>query len=201
MAAISDLESFLMDSKTSNQANFEEFRPYLLILARRQIPAAMQSRLDASDIVQETLLEAHLRREDYRGSWEPNQIGGWLRKLLSGNLIDALRRHGRGMRDVQREWSISQSMEESARGLEMLLIAEQSTPSEVMNRKFMGIAVAQALERLPQQYREAIELRYLHGEKLEEIATKMGRSKLAIAGILKRALATLRDLLKADQNP
>lgn len=189
-----------MDSKTSNEANFEEFRPYLLILARGQISAALQSRLDASDIVQETLLEAHLRREEYRGNLEPNQIGGWLRKLLSGKLIDAIRRHRRGKRDVQRERSVSQSMEESARGLEMLLIADQSSPSEVIDRKFMGLAVAKALEQLPQQYRQAIELRYLHGEKLDEIAMQMGRSKLAIAGILKRALTALRDLLKADHS-
>lgn len=198
---VSDLESIPMDSSISNQANFERFRPYLLILARGQIPAAMQARLDASDIVQETLLEAHAKREEYRGSLEPNQIGAWLRKLLSGNLIDAIRRHGRDKRNVQREWSISQSLEETAQGLEMILIADQSTPSEVMDRKFMGVSVAEALERLPEQYRVAIELRYLQGETLDYIATKMGRSKLAVAGILKRALATLRDLLKADPNP
>ena len=191
------LEIVIMDPKAANLIDFEAYRPYLLVLARGQIPASMRARLDASDIVQETLMEAYLKRDQYRGDSEPKQIGGWLRTILSGNLLDALRRHSRDARDVHRERAISQAIDESAQGLELILIADQSSPSEVVDKRFRGLLVAQSLQELPEQQREAIESRYIHGESLEAIATKMNKTKIAVAAIIKRALANLREHLKA----
>ena len=181
-------------------ADFDSFRPYLTVLARGQIPAAMQARLDASDIVQETLLEAFRKRGQYRGSDDPRQIAGWLRQLLSCNLIDALRAQRRESRDVNREQSIVQSVDESSMGLEHLLTIDQSTPSQILERRFRALEVARAIEELPQQQRDAIMYRYFQRSSLEQIAAQMDKSKPAVAGLLKRGLESLRERLRRDDS-
>jgi RNA polymerase sigma-70 factor (ECF subfamily) len=180
-------------------ADFDSFRPYLTVLARGQIPAAMQARLDASDIVQETLLEAFRKREQYRGADDPRQIAAWLRQLLSCNLIDALRAQRRESRDVNREQSIVQSVDESSMGLEHLLTIDQSTPSQILERRFRALEVARAIEELPEQQRDAIMYRYFQKSTLEQIAVQMEKSKPAVAGLLKRGLESLRERFRREE--
>lgn len=179
-------------------AEFDTFRAYLTLLARGQIPAALQSRLDASDIVQETLLEAYRKREQYRGENEPKQIAGWLRQLLSCNLIDALRAQRRASRDFEREQSIATSLEESSMGLEHLLASDQSTPSQIVEQQYRALLVAQAIEGLPESQRDAITYRYFQRASLEQIAEQMNKSKPAVAGLLKRGLEALRASLRGQ---
>jgi RNA polymerase sigma-70 factor, ECF subfamily len=187
-----------MDPEHSELPDLHSFRSYLTVLARGQIPATMQARLDASDIVQDTLLEAHRKREQYRGSSDPRQIASWLRQLLSYNLIDALRMQRRDVRDVRREQIIAQSLDESALGLDQLLIADDSSPSEIVHREFRALAVAQAIEELPEHQRDAVVLRYFHKASLEQIAEQMQKTKPAVAGLLKRGLDSLRDRLRGE---
>jgi RNA polymerase sigma-70 factor (ECF subfamily) len=178
------------------EEDLDSFRPYLTLLARGQIPAAMQARLDASDIVQETLLEAFRKRDQYRGASDPKQMAGWLRQLLSCNLIDALRAQRRESRDVDREQSIVKSVDESSMGLEHLLTIDQSTPSQIVERRYRALEVAQAIEELPEQQRDAIMYRYFQKSSLEQIAAQMEKSKPAVAGLLKRGLESLRSRLR-----
>lgn len=178
------------------EEDLDSFRPYLTLLARGQIPAAMQARLDASDIVQETMLEAFRKRDQYRGASDPKQIAGWLRQLLSCNLIDALRAQRRESRDVDREQSIVKSVDESSMGLEHLLTIDQSTPSQIVERRYRALEVAQAIEELPEQQRDAIMYRYFQKSSLEQIAAQMEKSKPAVAGLLKRGLESLRQRLR-----
>lgn len=178
--------------------DLDSFRPYLTVLARGQIPAAMQARLDASDIVQDTLLEAFRKREQYRGANDPKQIAGWLRQLLSCNLIDALRAQRRESRDVEREQSIAKSVDESSMGLEHVLTMDQSTPSQIVEKRFRALEVARAIEELPEPQRDAIMYRYFQKSSLDQIATQMNKSKPAVAGLLKRGLESLRHRLRGD---
>jgi RNA polymerase sigma-70 factor (ECF subfamily) len=178
--------------------DFEAFRPYLTILVRGQIPMSVQSRLDASDIVQETLLEAHRKQDQYEGSREPRQIAGWLRRLLSCNLADALRTHYRQQRDVRRELDVQRTLDESSLGLDHLLLAEDTTPSQRLDRNFRALKVARALEQLPDNQKSAILLRYFQHASLEEIALSLETTKPATAGLLKRGLATLREQLREE---
>ena len=72
----------------------EQFRDYLLMLARMQLGPASRNKVEASDVVQQTLLEAHRKRDQFRGSCEA-EMAGWLRQLLAFNLADAARAAGR----------------------------------------------------------------------------------------------------------
>lgn len=187
-----------MDTNSSPLPDLHSFRDYLSVLARGQIPASMQARLDASDIVQETLLEAHRKMDQYRGSSEPRQLAAWLRQLLSCNLIDALRTQRREGRDVHREQAMSKWLDESAMGLDQFLMANDSTPSEIVHKRFRALEVAAAIEELPASQRDAIVSRYFHKATLEQIAEQMQKSKPAIAGLLKRGLDSLRIRLRED---
>ena len=81
----------------------EQYRSNLLLLARMQLDARLQSKVEASDIVQHTLLEAHAKRQQFAGD-EAGFAAG-LRKALANNIRDALRHMRRQKRDVRRERS------------------------------------------------------------------------------------------------
>jgi RNA polymerase sigma-70 factor (ECF subfamily) len=87
----------------------------------------------------------------------------------------------------------------SSARLEAFLAAAQSTPEQRAGRNEELLRLAAALERLPEAQRQAVELHYLRGWRLEEIAHHQGRGKSAVAGLLHRGLDRLRELLQAPE--
>jgi RNA polymerase sigma-70 factor (ECF subfamily) len=172
-------------------AGLERFREYLLLLARVQLGQRLPGKLDASDVVQQTLLEAHRKRAQFRGGSEA-ELAAWLRQLLACTLADALRAFGRAKRDVARERSLEAAVEESSARLAAWLAAEQSSPSQQAVRHEQAVHLADALARLPEAQRQALELRYCQGWSLADISGHLGRSPAAVAGLLKRGLKQLR---------
>jgi RNA polymerase sigma-70 factor (ECF subfamily) len=174
----------------------EHFRDYLLLLARMQLgpQAQARGRLDPSDVVQQTLLEAHRTRNQFRGQ-DAAEMAAWLRRLLACNIVDALRALGRAKRDVARERSLEADLEQSSARLGACLAADQTSPSEFAERHERAIRLASALATLPEAQRQALVLRHGEGQSLAEISQKLGRSPAAVAGLLKRGARTLRALL------
>jgi RNA polymerase sigma-70 factor (ECF subfamily) len=173
----------------------DQYREYLTMLARVQLDPRLRYKLDASDVVQQTLLDAHQRQEQFRGQTEAEKAA-WLRQILARNLVDALRAFGRAKRDVARERSLHVAMEQSSQRLEAWLAAEQSSPSQKLDRHERAVQLANALAALPEAQREALVLQHWHGFSLAEIGQHMGRSPAAVAGLIKRGLRQLRGLLK-----
>jgi RNA polymerase sigma-70 factor (ECF subfamily) len=172
----------------------EQFRDYLTLLARQQMKGRLRGKVDVSDVVQQTLLEAH-RAQDHLEPLGDAQKAGWLRQALANNLADELRKLAAGKRDVDRERSLQTALEQSASRLEGFLAAEQSTPSRGAERAEQMLRVARALNELPEAQRQAIELHHLQGLPLLEVAAAMALSKPAVAGLLHRGLKKLRALL------
>src|SRR5262245_54587936 len=106
----------------------EACRPYLRLLAQVNLVSGLKSKIDASDIVQQTLLQAHQARADFRGQSDA-ELRAWLRQILTRNLIHASRDFGRGKRDVSRERSIEAALEASSMRVDGWLAANQSSPS------------------------------------------------------------------------
>lgn len=171
--------------------NLEELRHYLRLLAELQLPHRLRGKLDPSDVVQQTLLEAHEKRRQFRGSTQAEQVG-WLRQMLAHNLADVLRAFGQAKRDLARECSLEEALGTSSSRLNHWLAAEQSSPSQKVEQHERAVRLANALATLPEAQREALVLQYWHGWTLAEIGNHLGRSQAAVAGLLKRGLKQLR---------
>jgi RNA polymerase sigma-70 factor (ECF subfamily) len=176
----------------------ERCREYLRLLARLQLGPRLQGKFDASDVVQQTLLEAHAKRDQFSGDDEAAWMA-WLRQVLAHNLADALRAFGQAKRDVAREQSLEDAIHESSVRLEALLAAKQSTPSMRAERHEEAARLVEVLATLPEDNREALVMHYCQGMRLAEIARQLGRSPAAVAGLLKRGLKQLRSQLRQPE--
>jgi RNA polymerase sigma-70 factor (ECF subfamily) len=185
-----------MTPTTGDQKDdLERFRQYLRLLARLQLDPRLRRKLDPSDIVQQTLLQAHQARDQFQGRTEAERAA-WLRQILARTLANAARDLGRGKCDVRRERSLEAAVEESSARLEAWLAAEQPSPSQQAEKNEQLLHLAEALEQLPADQREAIVLHHLRGEPLAGLARQLGRSEGAAAALLHRGLKKLRELLR-----
>jgi RNA polymerase sigma-70 factor (ECF subfamily) len=170
-------------------SGLESFRNYLELLARAQLDPRLRGKMDAADLVQQTLLRAVAAKDRFRG--DDAGRAAWLRTILSRVMIDAVRKFGRPGGD-EREWSLEAAIEHSSARLEAFLAADQASPSGRAERNERLLRLADALAQLPEDQRRAVELRHLEGLSLAEIAERMGRSVDAVVGLIHRGLRGLR---------
>jgi RNA polymerase sigma-70 factor (ECF subfamily) len=173
------------------RASVERYRSYLRLLAGAQLEPRLKAKLDPSDLVQQTLLQAYQALEEFRGASEA-ELAAWLRQILARNLANAARDLGRQKRDVRRERSLEAAVADSSARLEAWLAAEQPSPSEQADRDEQLLRLAAALGELPEAQRQALEWHYLRGWTVSRIALEMGRSDTAVVGLLHRGLKQLR---------
>jgi RNA polymerase sigma-70 factor (ECF subfamily) len=185
----------MADNPNARKWPLESYRDYLRLLARLQLPALLRSKVDPSDVVQETLLRAHEKVKQFRGHTDA-ELAGWLRRILLNHLTVAMRRFGPPAHQGTQEWSLEQSMEESSARLEAWLASDASSPSENAVRHEELLRLAEALARLPENQRMALELKHLQGWSVEAIARQMGLSKSAVGGLLRRGMKKLRELME-----
>jgi RNA polymerase sigma-70 factor (ECF subfamily) len=178
--------------------DLERFREYLRFLARVQLDPRLRGKLDASDVVQQTLLAAFQKRDQLQGTTDAERAG-WLRRILAHHLADALRSFGQEKRDVSRERSLEDSLRSSSARLEYWLAADDTSPGEQVERQERAVRLAVALAALPEAQREALVLQYWHGWTLAEIAQHLERTPAAVAGLLKRGLNNLRQQLHDEE--
>ncbi len=173
----------------------ESFRNFLGLLARSRLDPRLRGKLDPNDLVQETLMKAVSARDRFRG--DDVQLAAWLRTILAHVLVDAARKYG----GDRRERSLQAALEESSARLEAFLVADQTSPSERAERNERLLRLADAMARLPDDQRLAVELRHLRGLALAEIAAEMGRSVDSVVGLIHRGLRGLRGELAELQDP
>ena len=183
------------DAAEGENLALDRYRSYLLMLARAELDPRLWGKLDASDVVQQTMLEAYQQQDRLRGRTEAERAA-WLRQILAHNLADALRGFRRAKRDVAREHRLQEALDQSSTRLEAWLAAEQSSPSQQAMRSERLLRLAEALETLPEAQREAVELHYWQGWPLAQIGEHLGRSPAAVAGLLQRGLKKLRRQLQ-----
>lgn len=185
---------------TSRETRFEalaqRYRGYLWTIAHANIGVEFRGKLEASDIVQATFLKAYACLDDLRSSDDPG-IAAWLRTILTSVLVDEFRKLHREKRDVDREVVVA-AVDSTAAGMEHWLATGQTTPSLLAAKNEEILLLADALLELPEDQRDVVIMKHLRGETLQRIAETMGRSVPAVAGLLRRGLEKLREILPPD---
>jgi RNA polymerase sigma-70 factor (ECF subfamily) len=183
------------EPKKVDRDSIEKFRPYLSILAQTKFQAKLQSKLDTSDIVQQTMLQAYQSFEQFRGKTEA-ELACWLRQILANIISRNLRDLGRGKRDIHRERSIEAELQQSSMRLGGILADPgQITPSQNVMRDELAAKLARALMELTDDQRQAILGRYWQQLSLAEIGEQLNRSAEAVAGLLHRGLLRLKEIM------
>jgi RNA polymerase sigma-70 factor (ECF subfamily) len=178
--------------------SLEQYRDYLRLLASQQIAARFRGKIDPSGVVQDTLLEAH-RELAKAVEVPPNERLPWLRRILANNLADEVRRLTASKRDVGREESLQQAIEQSSQRLEVWL-ARDLAPGRAAELEEQVLRLVGAVAKLPEDQREAIMLQYWSDMTMVEIAERLGRTRGAVAGLVKRGLQQLRAELHSSMN-
>jgi RNA polymerase sigma-70 factor (ECF subfamily) len=194
-----DLEELLQRAKRCEHAAvselLERYRVYLNLLARIHVDKTLQAKVDASDLVQETMIRAYPRFSTFSGSGE-RELVGWLRSVLAATAIDMARRYrGTQRRNVSLERRLADSLNRSSAAMEQL-VSPTSSPSQHVVGREAAVVLADRLAKLPDVSREAIVLHYLEGRSIAEVAEHLGRSPQATNSLLARALVKLRLLMK-----
>jgi RNA polymerase sigma-70 factor (ECF subfamily) len=173
----------------------ERFRSLLRLKVRHlQRDPRFRRRFDSSDLVQETLLRAHQNLEQFRGQTEAELVK-WLEVILGHVVLGQIREATAGKRDVRLEQSLQALLAESSVKLAAFLTADQPSPSGQVERRELLVRVAEALDQLPEDQRDVILLRYVSDTPLAQIAEQLGRTPKSVAGLLRRGLQRLRELL------
>jgi RNA polymerase sigma-70 factor (ECF subfamily) len=198
-----DTEELLRLACTGNRAAcgdlLERYRPRLQRMIEWRMDRRLAARVDAADVVQETLADAYLELPDYLRD-RPVPFYPWLRQLAWDRLIELHRRHIRAQRrSVMREerWELPLP-DESAIVLAERLVGRASSPSARLRREEECVRVRSALARLAEPDREILLLRHLEQLSLGEIAVVLGLSEATAGKRHLRALERLRGLMASS---
>jgi RNA polymerase sigma-70 factor (ECF subfamily) len=182
---------------------FARYHPYLQVLAQAQLGRHLRAKCSASDLVQQTLLEAHRDFAAFQGQHEAELLA-WLRRILAHNLFNEARRFGTRQRDTAREVSLDQvqaGLDHSSLALHHCLAGAAPSPSELAAAHESAARLADALARLPEDYQTVLLLRVFEQLPAEEVAERMQRSAGAVRMLQMRALTALRAELVDEAAP
>lgn len=175
----------------------ERFRPLLRLQVRRlQLDPRLRRRLDSSDLVQDALTRAVERAGEFHGTTE-GEAFAWVQRILGTVALNAVEREQAQLRDFRREVAIDDLLSESSARVASLLAAPTPGPDERLARGELLLRLADGIDRLPADQRDAVSLRDLHGYRVAEIAALLGKTEKAVAGLLLRGRAGLRELATA----
>jgi len=154
----------------------------------------LQAKVDPSDLVQQTLLEAYRGLDGFQGQTEGEWLA-WIKQILKHNATDYIRSYkGTAKRRIQREVP----MEAPRHGSSLFRIDPSDpgdTPSQLVMQHENEIQLAEAVSRLAEDHQQVILLRNVQRLSFNEVAERMGRSRPAVQMLWLRALKKLKDLL------
>ncbi|HVC96077.1 MAG TPA: sigma-70 family RNA polymerase sigma factor [Pirellulales bacterium] len=183
-------------SQAAQGALLEKYRTYLQLLSRVEIGRRLQTKVDASDVVQDTFLEAHRNFDNFRGGSEAEFVA-WLRAILAARIANLVRHYlGTQGRDLRREQGLNIDLDQSSQMIDRGLLALSNSPSQQVAQREQGLVLADALEKLPPDYREVVVLRNFEELTFPEVARRMQRSEDSVQKLWVRALVGLRQIMQ-----
>ena len=170
---------------------FETCRAYLLLVAEKEMAPGLRAKGGASDLVQQTFLEAQQAFPRFHGTDEAELLA-WLRRLLLNN-VATFRRHWETTAKRRASREVRLGGDSTAPGPNPA--ADTPTPSRELAAGERAAAVRAAMARLPEDYRQVLTLRYEEDLPFEEVAGRMGRSANAVRKLWSRAVERLEEEL------
>lgn len=176
----------------------QAYLPYLLVIARQAFDPALTGKVSPSDLVQETLLEAHRDFESFQ-SGEHDDLKRWLRRLLINNLEDCRRLFtATDKRNVYREQSLhALTPKERAK---YPFVLDPTAPLEKMIQGEQTVMLEKALARLSEETRRIIYYRHQLRLSFPSIGSRLGRAENAVRMQYARALEKLRRDIEGQEN-
>ncbi|WP_236620962.1 sigma-70 family RNA polymerase sigma factor [Rhodopirellula sallentina] len=193
----------LIDAARSGDADalgelLNNYRKYLVFLARTGLHHHMQGKADPSDIAQEVCMAAHGNIAEFRGE-SAEEFAGWLRGILTNTMAMHVRKYlGTAKRDPRLEQRLNQSVASATGFLQSQLAGNETSPSQNFARNEAFLQLAGALEGLPEDYRRVIVLRHVEGLPFAEVAREMGRSVDSVEKLWVRGLAKLKSTMSDE---
>lgn len=157
-------------------------------------------RVSPSDVVQETLLEAHRDFPSFAGT-TLEEFTGWLRRILFNNLASAIECHViAAKRDVRKQRSIDEKLNNANQsvGFANAIPDDLTTVSSAMRRDESLDQMKLAISLLPDDYRRVLELRHFEGLGFQEISKRLNRSQGATRMLWVRAVEKLKHVMLPD---
>jgi RNA polymerase sigma-70 factor (ECF subfamily) len=177
------------------EALFTRHQQRLRRMVQLRIDPRLASRLDPSDVVQETLVEAHRRLDDYVRRREI-PFYPWLRAIAWEKLLQLNRRHiMAARRSVDREIDRPALSRDSELLLAQRLVSAGPSPSDQLIRREIRDRIRQAIAQLPGDDHEIIVLKHLEELSFQEVAAVLGISMSAVYSRHRRAIQRLHRLL------
>ncbi len=173
---------------------FDKCRNYLGIVARVQVESWLRVKVDASDLVQQTMLDAYRGFGDFRGNSEGEWLA-WLKQILKHNATDFVRHYrGTEKRQQRREVSMHAAAPNLSEGFTREPSSGGESPSELVMQREREIQLADSITKLDPDHQEVIILRSLQRLPFDEVAERMGRSRPAVQMLWARAVSKLKDI-------
>lgn len=174
---------------------FAAGRSFAAIIARVQLHRRLKTKVDPSDLVQQSLLEAHRGFDDFQGQ-TPHDWLAWLKQIVTRNALDADKHYrGAACRDLRREQPQMASGDSNGTA-HCSPIDPAPTPSQFLSGCERELRLAEALEQLPNDYRQVILLRNVERLTFDQVASQMNRSRGACQMLWMRAVDQLRTRLQ-----
>ena len=195
-----DPEQLLSIARHENGQTVEQlleiYRNYLTVLAKVHIDRRLRAKVGGSDLVQETLIQAHQDFAEFRGTTEAELIE-WLRRIMATKGAKLVRRYLVAQRrNVHLEQELCEDLNKSSLAMDRLPMSPDSSPSQQAACRECAVVLADALTQLPDDYREVMILHHLEGLTMAEVAKRMGKTIKSVQGLWARALIKLRPLMK-----
>jgi RNA polymerase sigma-70 factor (ECF subfamily) len=184
-----DLSAAHAGSRDALGRALQAYREYLLGIAREEIDAALLAKGSASDIVQETFLEASRAFPRFNGQ-SAAELRAWLRCLLLRRVSKLGRRYRTARKRTVRCEVPLETWVSARSGTEP--VAPVETPSVRVEADEELRLLLAALERMPEVYRRVIQMRYQEGRTFEEIGSLMGRTPNAVRLLWLRAVERVK---------
>lgn len=175
----------------------ERHREALRRLVSFRLDRKIAARVDASDVVQDVLLEASRRLRDYVSSQGEMPFHLWLRQLAKDRMIDLHRRHHAQRRSVDKEQPLARpaSADQSSLDLAAQLADADLTPAAATIRKELEQRFLEALDQLDEHDREIIVMRHVEHMGNSEVAEALRLSPPAAGMRYLRAIRRLKAVL------